>query len=207
MGPIDEIDHSAATRAEAYAARVDAALSDLPPDQRSGLTHDLAAHLTEPGDSGAPLIDELGTPQEYAAELRSTLPTVMPVPAAAGVNRRRPAFAVVAVALLAVLLPAMWFGAILLFRVFEDSSTGPQTAPASVPASASTVASVPVLVGLPEQDAVTQLESAGLLLGIVTTAPSGTVPKGVVTVMAPAAGSQVPTGTTVDLTVSSGPAS
>ena len=205
MGPMDEIDHSAATRAETYAARVDAALSDLPPDQRSTLTHGLAAHLTEPGDSGVPLIDELGTPQEYAAELRTTLPTVTPVPAPAGVNRRWPAIAVVAVALLAVLLPAIWFGAIVLFRVFE-SSTGPQTAPASVPASASPAASVPNLVGLTEQDAISQLNSASLLLGTVTTASSGTVPKSIVMATAPAAGSLVPAGTTVDLTLSSGPA-
>ena len=207
MGPMDKIEPSAASRAEAYAARVDAALADLPPDQRSKLTHGLAAHLTEPGDSGVPLIDELGTPQEYAAELRSTLPTVTPAPAPAGVNRRWPAIVVVAVALLAVLLPAMWFGAILLFRVFEDSSTGQQTAPTSVPAPPSPAASVPNLVGLPEQDAVTQLNSAGLLLGSVTSASSGTVPKGVVMAMAPAAGSQVPAGSTVDLTLSSGPAS
>ena len=111
----------------------------------------------------------------------------------------------VAVALLAVLLPAIWFGAIVLFRVFE-SSTGPQTAPASVPASASPAASVPNLVGLTEQDAISQLNSASLLLGTVTTASSGTVPKSIVMATAPAAGSLVPAGTTVDLTLSSGPA-
>ena len=65
----------------------------------------------------------------------------------------------------------------------------------------------PNLVGLTEQDAIRQLNSAGLRLGTVTTASSGTVPKGVVMAMAPAAGSQVPAGTTVDLTLSSGPAS
>ena len=58
------MNHSAATRAESYAARVEAGLSDLPPDQRSKLTHGLAAYLTEPGQGGVPLIDDLGTPQE-----------------------------------------------------------------------------------------------------------------------------------------------
>jgi beta-lactam-binding protein with PASTA domain len=76
-----------------------------------------------------------------------------------------------------------------------------------VPASVVPAVPAPNLIGLTEQDAISQLNSAGLLLGTVTTAPSDTVPKGVVMAMAPAAGSQVPAGTTVDLTVSNGPAS
>jgi hypothetical protein len=206
MGQMDEIDHSVATRAEAYAARVNAALSDLPPDQHSRLTHDLAAHLTEPADSGVPLIDELGTPQEYAAELRSTLPTITPAPTPAGTKHSTLIILLaVAAGLLAVLV---W---VVLLVAFGLSPTGYETRPqpAATPAPASVMPAVPApnLVGLTEQDAISQLNSAGLRLGTVTTASSGTVPKGVVMAMAPAAGSQVPAGTTVDLTVSNGPAS
>jgi hypothetical protein len=206
MGQMDKTEPSAATRAEAYAARVDAALSDLPGDQRSRLTHGLAAHLTEPGDSGVSLIDELGTPQEYAAELRSTLPTVTPPPAPTGTKRN------VLIILLVVgagLLAALVLVVLLLGFALSPtgSETGPQ--PAATPAAVSVTPAVPApnLVGLTEQDAISQLNSAGLHVGTVTTASSGTVPKGVVMAMAPAAGSQVPAGSAVDLTLSSGPAS
>jgi hypothetical protein len=210
MAQMDNVEPSAATRAEAYVARVEAALSDLPPEQRSRLTHDLAAHLTEPADSGVPLIDELGTPQEYAAELRSTLPTITPAPAptpAPAGTKRSTVIILLAVGagLLAVLV---W---VVLLVAFGLSPTGyetrPQPAATSAPASVTPAVPAPNLVGLTEQDAVSQLNSAGLHLGTVTTASSATVPKGVVMAMAPAAGSQVPTGTTVDLTVSNGPAS
>ena len=207
MGRMDKIEPSAATRAEAYAARVEAALSDLPPDQRSRLTHDLAAHLTEPADSAVPLIDELGTPQEYAAELRSTLPTITPAPAPAGTKRSTVIILLaVGTGLLAVLVSV-----VLLVGLARSptgvSETGPQPAATLAPASVVPAVPAPNLVGLTEQDAISQLNSAGLHLGTVTTASSGTVPKGVVMAMAPAAGSQVPAGTTVDLTVSNGPAS
>lgn len=212
MGPMDELDRSVATRAESYAARVDAALSDLPPDQRSKLTHGLAAHLTEPGQGGVPLIDELGTPQEYAAELRFTLPTLTPVPvptpapAPAGTKRSTVIILLaVGAGLLAVLV---WVVLLVAFGLSPTGyETGPQPAATRAPASAVPAVPAPNLVGLTEQDAISQLNSAGLLLGTVTTASSGTVPKGVVMTMAPAAGSQVPAGTTVDLTVSNGPGS
>ena len=207
MGQRDEIDHSAATRAESYAARVDAALADLPPDQRSRLTDGLAAHLTEPGQGGVPLIDDLGTPQEYAAELRATLPTVTPVPAPVGTKRSTVIILLaVGAGLLAVLV---WVVLLVGFALSPTgvSETGPQPAATSAPASVAPAVPAPNLVGLPEQDAISQLNSAGLHLGTATTASSGTVPKGVVMAMAPAAGSLVPAGSAVDLTLSSGPAS
>ena len=206
MGQMDKIEPSATTRAEAYAARVEAALSDLPRDQRSRLTHDLAAHLTEPGDSGVPLVDELGTPQEYAAELRSTLPTVTPAPTPAGTKRSTVIILLaVGAGLLAVLV---WVVLLVGFALFSTGSeTGPQPAATPAPVSVTPAVPAPNLVGLTEQDAISQLNSAGLRLGTVTTASSGSVPKGVVMAMAPAAGSQVPAGTIVDLTVSNGPAS
>jgi hypothetical protein len=205
---MDEIDHSVATRAEAYAARVEAALSDLPPDQRSRLTHDLAAHLTELGDSGVPLVDELGTPQEYAAELRSTLPTITPAPAPAPAGTKR-STVIILLAVGAGLLVALLLAVLLLGFALSPTGSETRPQPAATPAPASVVPAVPApsLVGLTEQDAISQLNSAGLRLGTVTRAASATVPNGVVMAMAPAAGSQVPAGTTVDLTVSNGPAS
>ena len=65
----------AARSAEAttYLARVDAALADLPADDRGELLDELAAHLDELAAEGdGPLESRLGTPEEYAAELRSS---------------------------------------------------------------------------------------------------------------------------------------
>lgn len=65
-----------AVNSDAYLRRVDAALSDLPWNVRRDLMAELKAHLEElPADEAA----RLGTPEEYAAEMR----------AAAGVERRR----------------------------------------------------------------------------------------------------------------------
>lgn len=60
--------------AEAYAARVRAALADLPPAAREDLLADLGDHLAEVAgeDPGRPLADLLGPPEDYAAELRSS---------------------------------------------------------------------------------------------------------------------------------------
>ncbi|MEU1808683.1 HAAS signaling domain-containing protein [Micromonospora aurantiaca (nom. illeg.)] len=66
-----------------YVDRVRAALADLPPEMRDELTEDLPEHLAEVAAEGdGALVDRLGTPEAYAAELR----------AAAGAQpRRRPA--------------------------------------------------------------------------------------------------------------------
>jgi len=62
--------------ADAYLRRVDAALSDLPRSVRRDLMAELKGHLEElPTDEAA----RLGTPEEYAAEMRT----------AAGLERRR----------------------------------------------------------------------------------------------------------------------
>ncbi|MEU5562303.1 HAAS signaling domain-containing protein [Micromonospora musae] len=54
-----------------YVARVRAALADLPPALREELTEDLPEHLTEVAAEGeGALVDRLGTPEAYAAELR-----------------------------------------------------------------------------------------------------------------------------------------
>jgi len=55
-----------------YAAAVRAALADLPAQERADLLEDLEDHLTEvASESDVPLTQRLGSPEQYAAELRS----------------------------------------------------------------------------------------------------------------------------------------
>ncbi|WBC03938.1 hypothetical protein [Micromonospora sp. WMMA1976] len=55
-----------------YVDRVRAALADLPPVVRDELTEDLPEHLAEVAAEGdGALVDRLGTPEAYAAELRA----------------------------------------------------------------------------------------------------------------------------------------
>ena len=55
-----------------YAASVRAALTDLPPDQAEVLLEDLEDHLREvAAEAGGPLVERLGTPEQYAQELRA----------------------------------------------------------------------------------------------------------------------------------------
>jgi hypothetical protein len=57
----------------AYVAAVRAALSDLPDATRDELLEDLPEHLAEvKADGAGSLVDRLGIPQAYAAELRGT---------------------------------------------------------------------------------------------------------------------------------------
>ncbi|MGW1060890.1 HAAS signaling domain-containing protein [Micromonospora rubida] len=65
-----------------YVTRVRAALTDLPPTVRDELTEDLAEHLAEVAAEGdEPLVDRLGTPEAYAAELRAAAGAGGPVAA------------------------------------------------------------------------------------------------------------------------------
>ncbi|MEU4772303.1 hypothetical protein [Micromonospora sp. NPDC023644] len=55
-----------------YAGRVRAALADLPPAHRDELTEDLPEHLAEvAAEADGSLVDRLGEPEAYAAELRA----------------------------------------------------------------------------------------------------------------------------------------
>ncbi|WP_089156646.1 HAAS signaling domain-containing protein [Micromonospora sp. NBS 11-29] len=55
-----------------YVDRVRAALADLPPTVRDELTEDLPEHLAEvAAEADGALVDRLGTPEAYAAELRA----------------------------------------------------------------------------------------------------------------------------------------
>jgi hypothetical protein len=66
-----------------YAAAVRAALSDLPRDQSEVLLEDLEDHLREIAEeAGGPLAERLGSPEQYANELRAAY-------GAAQGNRRR----------------------------------------------------------------------------------------------------------------------
>src|SRR5208282_1116105 len=65
---------------------------------------------------------------------------------------------------------------------------------------------VPNVVGLTQAAATTAITGAGLVVGTVTTASSGTVPSGSVISESPVAATQVNTGSAVNLVVSSGPA-
>lgn len=56
-----------------YLQRVDAALADLPADERGDLLDELATHLDELATEGDMALEaRLGTPEAYAAELRSS---------------------------------------------------------------------------------------------------------------------------------------
>ncbi len=66
-------------------------------------------------------------------------------------------------------------------------------------------ATVPNVVGLPQVDAEQAIVAAGLVVGVVESANSSTVPKGSVIKQSPAGGSSVASGTAVDLVVSTGP--
>ena len=65
---------------------------------------------------------------------------------------------------------------------------------------------VPNLTGLPQSQAETLLSNAGLQTGTVTGAPSNTVPVGHVLEQNPSPGSRVAQGSSVNFTVSTGPA-
>src|SRR5256885_551952 len=70
-----------------YAASVRAALSDLPSDQAEVLLEDLEDHLREiAAEAGGPLAHRLGSPEQYAQELRAAYGA-----AQAGSRRQEPA--------------------------------------------------------------------------------------------------------------------
>ena len=85
-----------------------------------------------------------------------------------------------------------------------DSADTGSTVTITVSQGTGTV-SVPALVGLTEADASGDLTSAGLESRVVQ-APSATVDRGVVITQDPAAGLQIDVGSTVAITVSTGPA-
>ncbi|HEY0801614.1 MAG TPA: PASTA domain-containing protein, partial [Steroidobacteraceae bacterium] len=92
------------------------------------------------------------------------------------------------------------YGVMALVTLFALSGCGgsDNSAPANV--------AVPNVVGLTQAAATTAITGAGLKLGTVATASSSTVVSGSVISESPGASTSVASGSTVNLTVSSGPA-
>jgi len=194
-----ENDADVARRAERFAEQVGAELTDLPPVQRARVLDDLAAHLRETNEEGVPLLDQQGSPQDYAAELRSALTGTVTPPS----HARSWSWRIAAVAGLLVAVIA----AVILLVPRLSGGQGSDTSPVQTQtAQASPAVAVPNLIGLTQAQATSDLIAAGLSLGRVTQVPSTSMAKGVVAAMSPAAGSGVPSGSAVDITVSSGTA-
>lgn len=189
-------------RAEEYAARVAAALSDLPAEQAAVLTDGLPEHLLEPGDDGVPLLDQQGSPEQYAAELRATLTDNAAAPTTvSGSESRGPTSRLILAALalaLAVVLVAV--AVVLIAPRLRGTETSP--APTPTPAVSPSTVAVPDLVGMSRGEAENAIAMAGFRLGTVTTTPAAaSVPAGYVVAMSPAAGANAATGSPIDLTV------
>ncbi|MEH0841886.1 hypothetical protein V6U81_05740, partial [Micromonospora sp. CPCC 205711] len=72
-----------------YVQRVRAALADLPPTVRDELTEDLPEHLTEvAAEADGTLVERLGEPEAYAAELRAAAGAGQPGEAHRGLEHR-----------------------------------------------------------------------------------------------------------------------
>ena len=188
-----------AIRAERFAELVGEQLADMPARQRARVLDDLATHLQETNEDGASLLDQQGSPEEYAAELRNALSHEAPE---LGARRSRWwAIAVVAGIGAALIVAAV----VVLPRLYPG---GRSTAPPNQTETAapSPTVAVPSLIGLTQAEATLAIEDANLLLGSVKQVTSSSVPKGVVAAVSPVPGSDVPTGSVVDMTVSIGPA-
>jgi hypothetical protein len=192
-----ENDVDVAVRAERFAQRVGEELADLPARQRARLLDDLPTHLQETNEHGVPLLDQQGSPEEYAAELRTALTGATPVP---GPSRSRwwviAVVAGVVVALIAaaiVVLPRLSLG--------HGSAAPPNQIQTAAP---SPTVAVPNLIGLTQAEAIVAIENAKLSLGAVAQVTSTSMPKGVVAAMSPVPGSVVPSGSAVEITVSIG---
>ena len=85
------------------------------------------------------------------------------------------------------------------------TQVAPGTAVALVVSTGPPPVMVPNVVGLTQANATTMITGAGLVVGTVTLAPSGTVLAGSVISQNPVGGTQVAPGTVVTLVVSSGP--
>lgn len=90
-------------------------------------------------------------------------------------------------------IPAAGMTVLLNSRIALVVSSGPQTVV------------VPDVIGLQQAAAESEISAAALLIGAITTASSSTVPIGFVITQLPQAGSSVASGSSVSITVSSGP--
>jgi hypothetical protein len=201
----------AESRARRYVDHVRAALPDVPAVDRDALLDGLAEHLLEPGEDHELLLDEVPSPQAYAAELRASLPpapapypraqAAAPGPAPA---RRFPVVAVV----LAVVGTFVLLSVLALVTGLVLWSAGPEPATATVQAPVSDVRlgsdafTLPDVVGLDDAAAVDRLQRLGLTVAVIESPTVvATVPSGVVIQMEPAAPSLATVDTEVVLVV------
>jgi regulation of enolase protein 1 (concanavalin A-like superfamily) len=88
-----------------------------------------------------------------------------------------------------------------------NTSVAPGTSVALVISSGPLPVTIPNVVNLTQQDATAALIAKGLSVGTIATAASDTVASGCVISQTPSAGTIVPSGSSVALTISSGPSS
>jgi len=181
----------AATRAEEFTRRVEHYLSDLPPNTRSRLIEGLADHLAEVNEHGTVLVDDVGTPEAYAAELRQTLGVD-----AAGGDRSRSRSLVAGVTAGVLLLAAVMLAVVL--NNGNDDQVPSSPTPTASPNQK--MLKTPTVVGLKLSDAQDELKNLGL--AITVTEKSTSLPPNTVVAQDPEAGSQITAGEFVRLVVS-----
>ncbi len=186
-----------------YLSRLDAALRGLPTSRRQQLVAEITQHVEEsrarlPEQSEAAirgLLDRVGQPEEIASE---AMASEEPRP---GRNLGLLAGLIAVVVAAAIAIP-------LALTTGGSNRKPPNTSPptTSNTAPANRLVQVPVVVGQPADAATRVLAAVGLVVN-VSTQPSTILPAGNVIAEAPAPGSQVVIGSTVRLTVSTGPPS
>lgn len=192
-------EHVSLTLSE-YVRQVEQACSDLQPPVRHRLLADLEAHLRDQAD-GADLEATLGSPTEYARELRTAmdLPEAAPTPDSVG-RRRWLIPALIAGVALAVILGLI---AIIVATVSSQPSVpGPKPTtsalPTASPSSAPATIVVPSVIGTTKASAIAQIEAAGLTFAIKNVKDTA-APAGRVVTQSPAAFSVVVPGSRVTL--------
>jgi hypothetical protein len=199
-----------------FADRVDQACTDLPEPTRRRLLADLHAHLEEIAEHGG-LVDTIGSPEQYARELREALelpPATQPgrepltsEPAIPAPARRRPRWLIPLVGAAAAILVAI----VILATVSTNSG---DTAPAPIPLATAAiptvsipspapaaVVTVPLVVATSSASAVARLQSAGLQV-VTSSDYTSLLPVGTVITQMPPAGTEVLSGSTVTIVVS-----
>ncbi len=196
-----------------YVRQVEQAFADLPPQTRHHLLADLDTHLRDQA-SVADLVDALGTPVQYAHELRTALD--LPTSSApVQIDQRRwlvPALiaGLVAAAVLATVALIVAVSSASPNRANDAALTPVATAaaPSSVaptvtPSSLASTVTLPSVVGRTQVSATVKLLAAGLAVS-VQRVHNAAVPIGRVVAQLPAASSVVVVGTRVTLKISTG---
>jgi hypothetical protein len=179
-----------------YLRDVDHALAKLNPNRRAELVEEIEQHLAElrsqyPVHSRSEmenLLDRVGRPADIAAA------ALEDDDGSSESALRRRTTRIVVVVLLVVILASL--GTALALTTSSNKSPSPGHAAARV--------TVPNVLGMSQAAAEVTVEAAGLTAGEVQMAPSSTIGQGLVTSQAPQAGSRMPTGSEISLTVSSG---